>query len=63
MKHKTEGRNREIFFAYEAGRAIEEISAQHGLSPITVRDIISREKHKQAVSPDAFYEALRLGAR
>jgi len=60
MKHKTEGRNREIFAAYEAGGSFEEIACMYGLSPITVCHIVLSEKHKQAVSPDAFYETLRL---
>jgi Mor family transcriptional regulator len=63
MKHKTEGRNRQIFSAYEAGQKIEEIAGQYGLSPVTVCHIILTEKHKQAVSPDAFYQSLRLGVR
>ena len=63
MKHKNEARNRDIFAAYKTGQSPEEIAYAYGLSPLTVCHILFMERHRQAVSPDAFYETLRAGAR
>ena len=57
---KTMVRNREIFAACEDGKSIEELAQKHGLSAVTVRQIIRIEGHKVAVSVEGFYEDLRL---
>ena len=59
MIHKTASRNKEIFAAYRSGERVEGLAERFKLSTVTVRQIINREKHMQAVSPDAYYEALR----
>lgn len=56
---KTAVRNREIFAAYQHGESIEKLAEQYGLSAVTVHQIIRIERHKVAVSVDAFYEAMR----
>jgi Mor family transcriptional regulator len=57
---KLESRNRDIFAAFQDGRALEDLAQLHQLSPTTVRQIIDREKLKRAVSPVAYYRALRM---
>jgi hypothetical protein len=52
-------RNREIFAARQQGESIEELAEHHGLSNITVCEIIRVERHKIAVSVDAFYQEIR----
>ena len=59
MIHKTAARNRKIFAAYHSGETVEGLAEQFKLSTVTVRQIIDREKHNVAVSPDAYYEAFR----
>ena len=56
---KSAMRNREIFAAYQQGESCENLAKQHGLSRMTVDQIIRIERHKIAVSVDAFYEEMR----
>jgi Mor family transcriptional regulator len=56
---KTTERNREIFAAYQQGKTIGELAELHGLSEITVHQIIRVEGHKVAVSVDSFYQEIR----
>jgi Mor family transcriptional regulator len=57
--HKTEVRNREIFAAYQRGEPTGNLAKLHKLSEKTVDEIIRVERHKIAVSVDAFYEEMR----
>jgi Mor family transcriptional regulator len=59
MKHKTAGRNREIFTAHALGQTTGELADRYGLTVKSVRQILAMERHKRAVSKDAFYEGLR----
>jgi Mor family transcriptional regulator len=56
---KMETRNRDIFEAVQNGGALEDLAQLYELSPMTVRQIVYREKLKRAVSPVAYYRALR----
>jgi hypothetical protein len=56
---KNAVRNREIFAARQQGESVEELAEHHGLSNITVCEIIRVERHKIAVSIDAFYKEKR----
>ena len=57
-------RNREIYAAYQLGEAIGNLAERYELSRLTVDQIIRAERHKIAVSVDAFYERMRsLGPR
>lgn len=56
---KTAVRNREIFIAFQQGESIENLAKRYELVGGTIREIIRIEKHKIAVSADAFYEGLR----
>ena len=56
---KTAVRNREIFAAYQQGECVGELAERHRLSEITIHQIIRGERHKVAVSVDAFYREMR----
>lgn len=56
---KNAVRNRDIFAAYQNGEAVEDLAKRYRLAPITVHEIIRTERHKLAVSVDAFYSELR----
>ena len=56
---KTAVRNREIFVAFQHGKSIEDLAKQYELFEATIREIIRIERHKIAVSVDAFYEGMR----
>jgi len=56
---KMETRNRDIFTAFQNGRTFEDLAQLYELSPTTVRHIVYSEKLRRAVSPVAFYRALR----
>jgi hypothetical protein len=56
---KTGTRNRSIFAAYIAGRAINELAKQYGLTDARIIAILSSERHRIAVSPDPVYCELR----
>jgi Mor family transcriptional regulator len=60
LKSKTASRNREIFAAYEFGQTAKQLSDCYGLSLKTVREILAMERHRLAVSRDAFYANLRV---
>ena len=57
---KTTDRNREIFASFKAGQTVESLGEQYGLSPTRVRALLIDEKHKHEVSPEYFYQAMRL---
>ena len=59
MKNKTASRNREIFTAHAFGLTTENLADRYGLTVKSVRQILAMERHKRAVSKDAFYEGLR----
>lgn len=59
MKHKTASRNREIYAAHDFGLTTEDLADRYGLTVKSVRQILAMERHKRAVSKDAFYESLR----
>ena len=56
---KTAARNREIFAAFQQGESVGELAERHRLSEITIHQIIRGERHKVAVSVDAFYKEMR----
>jgi Mor family transcriptional regulator len=56
---KTAVRNREIFAAHQQGDSIGVLAERHGLSEITVHQIIRGERYKIDVSVDAFYQEMR----
>ncbi len=58
MAYNSE-RNREMLGAYEAGRTIEQLARDYGLSKATIRPILDGERHRQKFSPDPYYRALR----
>ena len=55
-------RNRLIFAAFDAGRTLEQLGKDHGLSPLRIRSILTAEQHRRNVSPEPFYRALRAAA-
>jgi hypothetical protein len=59
LKRKTVNRNRDIYSATLAGALIPQIAAQYGLTPCRVRQILTEEQHRRAVSPDDYYRDLR----
>lgn len=58
-KQKNNTRNRDIFAANQNGETIAELAQRYRLSEITVMQIIMIERHKAAVSVDAFYKQMR----
>ena len=56
---KTAVRNREIFASYQQGESVGDLAERHGLSEITVHQIIRAERHKLAVSIEAVYREMR----
>ena len=62
-KKKAEGRNREMFQAWRAGRKPEQLAQDHGLRPMTVMAILKQEKHRMEVSKDPYYWSLRQAAQ
>ena len=56
---RTTGRNREIFASFKAGKTVESLGEQYGLSAARVRALLIDEKHRHEVSPEYFYQALR----
>jgi uncharacterized protein (DUF433 family) len=59
VKHKTADRNREILAAYEFGHSTSQLAAFYGLTAKSVRQILAMERHRLAVSREAFYANLR----
>ena len=57
---KTTDRNREMFASFKAGQTVESLGEQYGLSATRVRALLIDEKHKHEVSPEYFYQAIRL---
>ncbi len=58
MPPKTD-RNRRIMADFEAGHSLEQLSADHGLTPLRVQAVLTDEKHRRRISPDPFYRSLR----
>jgi hypothetical protein len=52
-------RNRSILLAYINGRSVEQLAKWHALATVTIRGIISIERHRVDVSPEPEYCALR----
>ena len=57
----TTDRNRQIYIAFEAGRTIEELSEDYGLTGLRIRAVLLDEGHKRIVSPEPFYCEIRDG--
>jgi hypothetical protein len=57
----TTDRNRQIYTAFAAGRTIEELSQDYGLTGLRIRAILMDENHKRVVSPEPFYCDIRDG--
>ena len=60
---RTEDRNRKMLAAYEAGRTMQELGQDYGLSVPSVSHILTAERHRREVSPHPFYRALRDASR
>lgn len=52
-------RNRAILLAHIKGQSVQELAHFHGLAALSIRAIISFERHRVSVSPEAQYCALR----
>lgn len=48
---RTEERNRQIFAEFQSGVPIETLAARHRLNALTIKAILTAERHKIAVSP------------
>ena len=59
MRDKQDARNRDIFATRQSGLSFKDLAERFELSPNTVRQIVSMEKYKRAVSPDLYYQSLR----
>jgi Mor family transcriptional regulator len=59
MPLRKSERDCEILVAFEAGRAIEQLTVDYALTDLRVRAIIIAERHRRAISPEPFYRALR----
>ena len=57
----TADRNREIYTAFEAGRTIDELAEDYGLTGFRIRAILMDEGHRRVVSPEPFYCEIRDG--
>jgi Mor family transcriptional regulator len=55
----TAMRNREIFASYQCGESIGDLARRYDLSRERVGQIIRGERHKIAVSVEAFYAVMR----
>jgi Mor family transcriptional regulator len=60
QRRKKAARNRNIFAAYQQGETFGQLAERHGLSELTIQQIIRSERYKVAVSIDAFYKEMRL---
>ncbi len=60
MRSKTMQRNQEIFRAHMRGATLEQLAQQYKLLSKTIYQIILREKHNRAFSPELFYRRLRV---
>lgn len=58
MPPKTD-RNRRIMADFEAGKSLEQLSAEHGLTILRILAVLTDEKHRRRISPDPFYRSLR----
>ncbi len=52
-------RNRKMLTAYEAGRTVEQLSEDYGLSCSSIGSILTGERHRRRLSPETFYRSLR----
>jgi Mor family transcriptional regulator len=59
MRQSQDARNRDIFITRQAGHSYEDLAKRFELSPNTVRQIVSMERYKRAVSRDGYYQSLR----
>ena len=60
---KTEERNRKMLAAFEAGRTVQELSQDYGLSVASVSPILTGERHRREISPQPFYREFRDASR
>jgi hypothetical protein len=56
-------RNRRMFAAFLAGQSLEQLGADHALTHLRVRAVLTDEKNRRIVSPDPFYRSLRAASR
>jgi Mor family transcriptional regulator len=59
MESRNAERNRQMLAAFEAGRSVEGLAADYGLTLTTVRSILTGERHKRRVSPEPYYRSFR----
>jgi Mor family transcriptional regulator len=59
MRKLTTVRNREIFAAYQAGQSANMLALKYGLSLATLKDVVTAEKLRRALSVEGFYKQLR----
>jgi hypothetical protein len=52
-------RNRRMFAAFQAGHSLEQLGADHALTALRVRAVLTDEQNKRIVSPEPYYRALR----
>ena len=60
-QRKTIDRNRQIYTAFKAGRAIAELGVDYGLTGFRIRAILMDEGHRRVVSLEPFYCEIRDG--
>jgi len=58
MAYNSE-RNRQMLAAYEAGRTVEQLAQDYGLSIASISSILTGERHRRRESPEPFYRDLR----
>ncbi|MCU1386492.1 MAG: hypothetical protein JWL71_5189 [Acidobacteria bacterium] len=58
MPPKTD-RNRRMLADFEAGHSLEQLGADHALTCLRVRAVLTDEKNRRSVIPDPFYRSLR----
>jgi len=59
MRQNQDARNRDIFITRQTGLSYQDLAERYELSPNTVRQIVSMERYKRAVSGDGYYRSLR----
>ena len=61
--HKTAERNHKMLEEFKAGRTIQELSEDYGLSIASISPILTGERHRRELSPHPFYRDLRDASR
>jgi Mor family transcriptional regulator len=62
MLKRNVQRDREILAAFEAGRSVESLCDQYGLSDSRLRRVLTDERNNRRVSPEPFYRAIRAAS-